>query len=82
MRLYEDDYVFLPAHQRNWISRFYSSWHYRQFSKIKVMKKKKLMLSAYLLQLVAVMKDARNEIGFLRKFIDRNNIYGQIAITL
>ena len=75
MRLFEDDLAFLPAHQTNWVTRFYSSWHYRHFTGKKSVKQKKMILSAYLSQLVTLMKDSRNEIAFLRKFLDRSRTY-------
>ena len=75
MRLFEDDLDFLPLYQRNWVNRFYASWHYVQFMKKKSIKQKKLILGSYLTQLVGLMKDARSEVAFLRRFVDRDRTY-------
>ena len=75
MRPFEDDLPFLTGYQRNWVHRFYRSWHFKKFLKTNSVTAKKHLLSAYLTGLVAVLKDARNEISFLRKFLDRSQVF-------
>ena len=70
-----EDIEYLPEFQRNWVSRFTKSDIYKPFSRAKTNRARKRFLDKYLTELVRVLKDARSEIAFLRKFLDRENKY-------
>ena len=75
MRPFEDDLPFLTKYQQNWVKRLYSSWYFRKFEKTVSRQKRKELLDGYLTGLVDLLKDSRNEINFLRRFVDRDGIY-------
>ena len=72
---FREDIPFLPKCQHNWAWRFLNSPFYRQFTSAVTSKRKKIVLDRYPTGLVETMKDARTEIAFLRKLMDRRSIF-------